>query len=470
MKLIRVSNLVFLQLWNFFPSVSPDSLTAFAPSDLAARNRELYNELRRSNVLDVLEPELGGSKTGLSALDVQLQSVEGAHYRCTMPGDEIEDNDDDENKDESEEVGTDMSSQQSTGKTRKKKKTDENEDLAALEGSCDTLSTGWWSYEWCHKRHVKQFHVDHVQGKVDPVWSLGNYKRRIVTNKTADEPRSIADYFEGGQHCDETGDGRRTKVNFRCCGDGAGDEGEDSTGGTKRKSAAAKRREEQKRERQKQRNSGATHRKDNAGRAVASFTSIREPETCSYEVLICSPLLCESDSKNVSALAMLEPLNGVCLSRHEGWWSYEMCYQRHVRQFHLVTGTDAKGKPTSHIEGEYILGESKGATMKRSFFPSNAASVDAHGMDDGAPGATVASLEVEYTDGTPCDLTETPRRSTLQFVCGATDKIESIVEDYTCHYKVVITTPHLCKHPAFIRTKPPTRAVTCRKEEEQNES
>ena len=29
--------------------------------------------------------------------------------------------------------------------------------LAALEGECDTLSTGWWTYEWCHERHVKQF-------------------------------------------------------------------------------------------------------------------------------------------------------------------------------------------------------------------------------------------------------------------------------------------------------------------------
>ena len=61
--------------------------------------------------------------------------------------------------------------------------------------------------------------------------------------------------------------------------------------------------------------------------------------------------------RNVSAFALLEPLNGVCLSRHEGWWSYEFCHNKHMRQFHLVQGTDQKGKTASKIEDEYLLGK-----------------------------------------------------------------------------------------------------------------
>mmetsp|Transcript_946 Transcript_946/g.2260 ORF Transcript_946/g.2260 Transcript_946/m.2260 type:complete len:1135 (-) Transcript_946:63-3467(-) len=31
--------------------------------------------------------------------------------------------------------------------------------LADLKGICSQLHLGWWSYEWCHEEHVRQFHV-----------------------------------------------------------------------------------------------------------------------------------------------------------------------------------------------------------------------------------------------------------------------------------------------------------------------
>jgi hypothetical protein len=82
---------------------------------------------------------------------------------------------------------------------------------------------------------------------------------------------------------------------------------------------------------------------------LATFASIREPDVCSYEAVICTPLACGSggprdqptDPRNVSASALLEPLSGLCFTRHEGWWSYELCYKRQIRQFHLVTNASA---------------------------------------------------------------------------------------------------------------------------------
>ena len=47
--------------------------------------------------------------------------------------------------------------------------------LQPLNGLCSTLSQGWWSYEWCHRRHVRQFHFDRGTRKRDPEWSLGDY-------------------------------------------------------------------------------------------------------------------------------------------------------------------------------------------------------------------------------------------------------------------------------------------------------
>merc|ERR1712138_202081 len=50
--------------------------------------------------------------------------------------------------------------------------------LSKLGGQCAKLSQGWWTYEWCHRRHVRQFHA---QGsKIDPDWSLGGYSRTVV--------------------------------------------------------------------------------------------------------------------------------------------------------------------------------------------------------------------------------------------------------------------------------------------------
>ena len=30
----------------------------------------------------------------------------------------------------------------------------------------------------------------------------------------------------------------------------------------------------------------------------------------------------------------MEPLSGKCLYRIEGWWTYEVCFGSHVRQYH----------------------------------------------------------------------------------------------------------------------------------------
>ena len=42
-------------------------------------------------------------------------------------------------------------------------------------------------------------------------------------------------------------------------------------------------------------------------------------------------------------LRLLEPLAHFCLTRHEGYWSYEFCYKRGIRQFHNVAVRDPKG-------------------------------------------------------------------------------------------------------------------------------
>jgi hypothetical protein len=36
-------------------------------------------------------------------------------------------------------------------------------------------------------------------------------------------------------------------------------------------------------------------------------------------------------------------MHAVCVTRHEGYWSYEFCYKKGLRQFHTVAMRDSKG-------------------------------------------------------------------------------------------------------------------------------
>lgn len=60
-------------------------------------------------------------------------------------------------------------------------------------------------------------------------------------------------------------------------------------------------------------------------------------------------------------------------------------------------------------------------------------------------------LAVEYNSGTTCDLTHTPRRTTVQYICherGRGDLYE-LKETSTCEYTVIILSSKLCKNPKY---------------------
>lgn len=46
--------------------------------------------------------------------------------------------------------------------------------LDSLRGVCLLYAEGWWTYKWCYKGDIRQFHPDE-QGQVTVDWSLGQY-------------------------------------------------------------------------------------------------------------------------------------------------------------------------------------------------------------------------------------------------------------------------------------------------------
>lgn len=110
--------------------------------------------------------------------------------------------------------------------------------MAPLRGSCSELTQGFWTYEVCHEREVTQFHVPPelaVQAKQrssadgdgggstpratrDPSWSLGTRSAKARRHRESTNPKYFTShFFDDGQHCDETGKGRQTEVQYMCC-------------------------------------------------------------------------------------------------------------------------------------------------------------------------------------------------------------------------------------------------------------
>lgn len=139
-----------------------------------------------------------------------------------------------------------------------------------------------------------------------------------------------------------------------------------------------------------------------------------------------------------------------CFYRHEGWWSYEFCHLKHLKQVHTE---DDK------VVQEFFLGvfdEEATATYNQNH-SANALLKDPRSKD-----ASQRYHAHVYTNGTICDLTGEPRETEVRFVCSEpTVIISSLKEISTCKYVVTIQCPLLCKHPMFKQERPMWHTIHC---------
>ncbi|CAN8275518.1 unnamed protein product [Cochlearia groenlandica] len=143
---------------------------------------------------------------------------------------------------------------------------------------------------------------------------------------------------------------------------------------------------------------------------------------------------------------LLQPLNENCLIRQEGWWAYEFCHQKEVRQL--------------HIEAEKVVQE-----FSLGVFDAEATSAFNQNVSDASFTKEDASQRYHshiFTNGTTCDLTGTPREVEVRFVCAETRAmVTSITELSTCKYALTVQCPTLCKHPLFQLEKPVSHTIYC---------
>lgn len=336
--------------------------------------------------------------------------------------------------------------------------------LDYLASVCAELRKGWWTYRWCHLGEVRQFHLEGNKRTQD--WSLGSFDEIATqvlngdSSETAEDQNPLpasrtkppAHMFTGGQQCDETSAGRKSQVHFSCC-DPAKVKAAAPRPSTKKKGATAG---ETKRKRQHG-GAGQPHGED----VVAALISVEEPEVCSYVLNICTKHACARDAEAAatSIEGLLAPLKGSCFRRQDGWWTYEFCHGKHLRQMHIHVEED--GSSTTHeVQSSYDLGVMTSAEAQ----PVDA-SEEAKRVIRPASSPDTVAYAVPYGNGANCEITGGPRAAEIHYVCMGVESpthLVSVKEDSTCHYIAVVHTPYLCQHPKFSAIQEQTVRISCR--------
>lgn len=150
----------------------------------------------------------------------------------------------------------------------------------------------------------------------------------------------------------------------------------------------------------------------------------------------------ESDDPDAEApdvLKLLEPLrNAPCLTKTRNWWTYELCYGKSIKQFHVENG-----KPEGAI---IFLG-----LYDYDFDWNNETNLEQFNKT----GQQKYHSQV-YSHGSKCDITGVPRRAEVRYFCDeeSTDYIDSVEEPETCSYVFTVQTSRVCAFPPLKRISP----------------
>jgi len=148
--------------------------------------------------------------------------------------------------------------------------------------------------------------------------------------------------------------------------------------------------------------------------------------------------------------ALLAPLEGSCLQRITGWWTYEYCYNKHIRQFHMED---------SKVVNEFYLGSQKidKEEPSRPFGDEQQQQQPLDGqLDD-------KYFSHFFDEGTPCDLTGIPRTTEVRYFCANMEStiISGISEHSTCNYVLMVASPLLCQHSSYQTNRELIEKIQC---------
>ena len=148
----------------------------------------------------------------------------------------------------------------------------------------------------------------------------------------------------------------------------------------------------------------------------------------------------QGSGHNKSIRSVLNSLGDWCAYRVEGWWTYELCYKKKIRQYHLDSQTQTATE-------EYVLGKYPDVIEEFSVF-DNGTHVDI-GVDLGSGRKFVSDT---CARGDVCDLesvgslVKQERQIEVRYSCGPSDRpmIVDVQESKICHYIMDVRMSSMC--------------------------
>jgi len=166
----------------------------------------------------------------------------------------------------------------------------------------------------------------------------------------------------------------------------------------------------------------------------------------------------QGSGHNKSIRSVLNSLGDWCAYRVEGWWTYELCYKKKIRQYHLDSQTQTATE-------EYVLG--KYPDVIEEFNVSDNGTLVDIGVDLGSGRKFVADT---CARGDVCDLesvgslVKQERQIEVRYSCGPSDRpmIMDVQESKICHYIMDVRMSSLC-NVTELRTVAdlPKRQIEC---------
>ena len=135
-----------------------------------------------------------------------------------------------------------------------------------------------------------------------------------------------------------------------------------------------------------------------------------------------------------------------CYLMADGYWMYEICFNKYIRQFHEDRVQKGKINVKSHYMGKKPVFQKNGplkTPVPKTYYDKT----------------TYPFYAVVYESGDVCDVTKKPRKTTVQLTCDLdytgtyanSVQIMSMQETASCEYEFLVAVGAICQHPLFQR-------------------
>eukprot|EP00494_Astrolonche_serrata_P026337 UN26598 len=188
--------------------------------------------------------------------------------------------------------------------------------------------------------------------------------------------------------------------------------------------------------------------------------SIEEPFAHKYKFSVYWKELCKhkknnddttiADRNETDINSYLTGLKNNCYKTVNGWWTYEFCFDKQLRQYHEEkTKDELTGVMKTDITVEYVLGKHN-KDKEVVLFRTGKQSTN--------------YLEETLDQGTECDITGEKRVTSVRYRCFPEKKSIQIltpIETSSCIYQIEVSVPELCNHPDFKTNDIPAYEILC---------